>query len=378
LNASLSRAIGRVIWVGIRGAEPGDGLLDDELRRCADCGVGGIILFDIDVPELVRLREAGAPEDEARRRAPRNIRSPDQTRDLVRLIRERLGPGIVVCVDQEGGAVSRLSPAWGFEACPPARDFGRMSGGERSAKARTLAHVVASVGIDLNLAPCLDVEITPDGPGHTALGRSFGRDPARVAACAEEQIEAMHAAGVGACVKHFPGHGSAWGDSHEGLIDITETFEAGDELLPYRTLVQRERSDPGRPDAVMVSHLLHRALDPERPCSLSPRVINDLLRRDIGWEGPVLTDSLDMRAIAARLGPGAAGVQALRAGADIVLEANNLTERAPCPAPEIHGAIGRAIEAGDLAEERVLEAASRIDALRERLDELAASGEHAS
>lgn len=356
-DASLDRLIGRVIWVGVRGAEPGDGVLDAELDRCAEAHAGGVILFDVDVPERDRLRSQGLEEESARANAPRNIHSPEQCRALVQHIKDRLGEHVIVSVDQEGGFVSRLAPRRGFAEVPAPRDYARLDEAERARAARSLADTLAQAGVDLNLSPCVDVAVNPEGPGHTALGRSFGRDPQRVTQCAREQIEAMHREGVAACLKHFPGHGSARGDTHFGLVDITDTWERDDELRPYRELFTPRQG----PVALMISHLVHRGLDPELPCSLSPAVIEALAREQLGFDGIVLTDSLDMRSIADRFDAGRATVLALAAGADAALEANNLTEVVPCPAPRMHHAIKQAIESGELDFAQLERSAARLD-----------------
>ena len=362
----LDRAIGRLIWVGIRGTGPSDPVFESEIERCRRANAGGIILFDVDVPERNRQRDLGLEEAEARLHAPRNIIDPDQTRSLVAAIRERLGPETVVMVDQEGGFVSRLNPARGFAKSPAPRDFAMLGDSDRSQAAEELARTVADAGFDLNLAPCVDVAVNPDGPGHTALGRSFGRDPELVASLAREQIDAMRARGVGGCLKHFPGHGSAVGDTHFGLVDITETWQESEELAPYRALMDHC-------GAVMISHLVHRGLDPDLPSSLSHSIVTGLLRDRLGFDGLVLTDSLDMRSISDRFGTGESAVLALNAGVDVALEANNLNEPKPCPAPELFGAIRQAVEDGDLSETRIHQSVARLDAWRRTI-----RGAHAS
>lgn len=354
---SLADMIGRLIWVGIRGAHEGDPTLEAELKICERARVGGVILFNVDVPARDHQRSLGLAEAEARRRAPRNIIDPTQTAELVAYLRHRLGAGLMVCVDQEGGFVSRLALTRGFPGSPAPADYARMDHPTRRAAAQTLARTVASVGIDMNLAPCVDVAVNPEGPGHTSLGRSFGRDPSVVASMAAEQIDAMHAAGLACCIKHFPGHGSARGDTHFGMVDITDTWVEADELLPYRVLLPR---GPGAPDAVMTSHLMHRGLDPALPCSLSPAVITGLLREQLGFQGLVVTDSLDMHAISNLCGPGDASVSALLAGADVALEGNNLSDVRPCPAGDMHRAITAAVETGRLPPARIEASVARV------------------
>jgi len=360
MTDALDRAIGRLIWVGIRGSSPGEKILETELAICEQAHVGGIILFDVDVPQRDANRSKGLVEAIARLNAPRNILTPESTRELVAYLRERLGHQLIVSIDQEGGFVSRLNPARGFPSIPSPQAYAQLDLTTRASIAATLAQTLADAGIDLNLSPCVDVAINPDGPGHTALGRSFGADPAVVTQMAAEQIRALHAAGVAATIKHFPGHGSARGDTHEGLVDITEVWQEAEELAPYIALIDSD--DP--PDMVMISHLVHRELDPALPASVSPAIINGLLRERLGWHGPVMTDSLDMRAIADRFGPGEASVLALLAGADIALEANNLTQPKPCPALEIHANLREAVRSGRVAEERIHESIERLGALR--------------
>jgi beta-N-acetylhexosaminidase len=364
---NIDQAIGRLIWVGIRGSTPGDPILEREIDACAGAHVGGIILFDVDVPERTRRLEAGDDEATARLAAPRNIIDPQQTRALCAHLRERLGEHVIISIDQEGGRVARLNPARGFPESPAARDYATLPEEQRLAAARTLARTVADAGIDMNLAPCIDVAVNPDGPGHTAAGRSFGRDPNLVAQHAAEQIDAMHAEGIACTLKHFPGHGSARGDTHMGLVDITDTFVEADELLPYHLLLSADGPAASPADSVMVSHLVHRGFDPQWPSSLSKPTIQGLLRDRMGFQGLVLTDSLDMRAIADRVSASDAAVLALEAGADIALEANNLFHVAPCPAPEMHGSISRAVADGRLSEQRIMQSVERLDAFGQRM-----------
>lgn len=366
--------VGRLIWVGLRGAEPGEPQLEAELERCKQACVGGVILFDVDVPERNRQLGLGLDEERARLASPRNIIDPEQAKRLVGYLKEELGEHLIVCIDQEGGQVCRLNPARGFASSPAPRDYAEMSDGERFEAAHVLARTIAGIGVDLNLGPCVDVAINPDGPGHTALGRSFGRDPDRVIKCAREQIDALHAHGVGCSLKHFPGHGSASGDTHFGLVDITETFVEPDELAPYRALCAQHGDEGPRADSVMISHLVHRGYDPELPASVSRPTITGLLRDSIGFDGVVLTDALDMHAIADRFGMGEAAVRAIEAGADCALEANNLTHTYPCPAPEIHAALTRAVNDGRLTAARLAESVARLDRLRSRLQRFAAEG----
>ena len=270
-------------------------------------------------------------------------------------VRERLGPDAWIAVDQEGGRVARLNPRRGFPGDPSAADFAALDPPERVRAALAMADRLANFGFDLNFAPCVDLDLNPDNPIIGSLERSFGRDVSTVVDAATTVLDAHAAAGVAACLKHFPGHGSSRGDTHRGVVDVTDTWHR-EELDPFHAPCHR----PGV--AVMVAHVMHRGLDPERPASLSPKVIGDLLRGDLGFDGVVVTDSIDMRAIADAWSPEGAAVEAVRAGADLVVDAFNLTPGREHPAPSIVAALREAIDAT-----RVAESVERLERLREQI-----------
>ncbi len=337
--------IGRCLMVGVRGSRPGDGALRADLDACLEARCRAVVLFDLDAPS------GGA----------RNIESPAQVRELIAFIRETLGPGTIVAIDQEGGSVQRLRAARGFVESPSAAGYAQMPSEERAGVAKAMVDQLASLGIDLNFAPCVDVAINAESPIIARRDRSFGADPARVAHIAREIIEAHQTAGVAPCVKHFPGHGSAAGDSHLGLPDITGVWDESRELAPFASLVS------SAPLAVMTAHLLHRAVDEEFPASLSRAWTTGVLRERLGFDGVIVTDSLDMRAIADRWPSGEAAALALRTGADIAMDANNMPGAArECPAPEMASAIRRAVESGAISEDALRRSAQRIEAITRR------------
>lgn len=352
---------GKLICTGIRGAVPGDEVLERDLAACRQAGVGGVILFDVDVPTWHRLRRDGLSDDEARRRAVRNIISPDQVRALTAHIREQLGPDVFIAVDQEGGRVARLSAARGFAADPAARDLGALPQEALQAAARQQARQLAELGFDLNFAPCVDLDLEPDNPIIGQLGRSFGAEPVAVVSCAKAVLAAHRAAGVAACLKHFPGHGSSRGDTHAGAVDITATWQREPELAPYRELLGL----PGL--GVMVGHVVHTRLGGPVPASLSGEIVDGLLRRELGFDGVVVTDAIDMLAVADHFSPGEAAVAAVAAGVDLVVDGFNLTERAEHPAPVLARSLARGFDTG-----RIPGGATRLKQSLQRLRKLRA------
>lgn len=376
-------ALGRLVCVGIRGAKPGEAQLEHDLEACRSAGVGGVILFDVDVPTCRQLQAAGVAGAEASRRATRNIVDPVQVAELVAHIRDRLGAHVFVSIDQEGGRVARLSANRGFAADPSAAAFAAMEPAARVEAAERQASRLRQLGFDLNFAPCVDLALDPENEIIAKAERSYGRDPERVIELARIVLEAHARAGVAACLKHFPGHGSSRGDTHRGIVDVTDTWRAEAELVPYEALCHHEGL------AVMVAHVVHRGLDPSLPASLSPAVIGDLLRGRLGYEGVVVTDSIDMRSIvdhfamdraahsnaggvrdeaasegATALAAGRAVVAAVEAGADLVVDGFNLEERQEHPAPALVGALRRALGEGRLRRERIDESLRRLERLR--------------
>lgn len=353
----------RLLCVGIRGATPGDPVLENDLESCARAGVGGVILFDVDVPTLRRHEQAGLPPDQATARSPRNVLNPDQLQDLISHVRTLLGRDVWVSIDQEGGRVARLSPRRGFEPSPSAAEFAALAEADQAVAAARQAVLLRSLGLDLNFAPCVDLAVEPRNELIFGNGRAFGSDPQQVIAAAGVVLDALVNAGVAACLKHFPGHGSSTGDTHLGAVDVTDTWQRELELAPYTALMRR----PGV--AVMVAHVMHRGLDPDLPASLSPAVITKLLRRELGFAGVVATDSIDMHAIADRWTPAEAAVAAINAGADLVVDGFNLTERGDHPASYLANALRVALDEGRIAggQVRIEESCRRVDKLRAQL-----------
>ena len=289
-----------MMMLGIRGATPGEPELEEDLDACAHAGVRMVILFDQDV--------ASGGE--------RNVRSPQQVRALTDHVRSRLGGDAVIAVDQEGGRVQRLSRAHRFAGWPSAREYASMTEDEQWAASRAMAHALRDCGIILNFAPCVDVSIDPESPVIGAVDRSFSDESAEVVACAERVVRAHREVGVACVLKHFPGHGSASVDSHHDLADVSRTWQRERELAPYRSLM-------GERIGIMTGHLMLAAIDADRPASLSRALTTGLLRDELGLDGPVFTDALDMEGVRARWSLEEAIRLGVEAGADVLVHACN-------------------------------------------------------
>ncbi len=343
--ASLEEMAGQMILVGFRGLE-----LDEDspiVRDVAAGRVGGVVLFDYDV--LLKKPE-------------RNVQSPEQVRRLTAFLAVHARTPILVAVDQEGGRVQRLKARNGFRDFPSAADMGGWNDpGRVRAAGADLGRVLAGAGFNLDFAPCVDLNVNPQSPAIGALGRSFSADPDRVVADARAFAQGLASAGVLSCLKHFPGHGSAASDSHLGFTDVTATWSAA-ELAPYRALIGQ-----GAADMVMTAHVFNAALDPEYPASLSARITGGLLRRDLGFNGVVVTDDLQMRAVTDKYSLDQTVRLALAAGADILLFGNNLAHDPDLPA-KVQGILVGLVRDGAVPRARIEESYGRIMALKKKLN----------
>jgi len=249
----------------------------------------------------------------------RNCETPDQIRALVADLRASVGRADApVLIDQEGGRVARLKPPQ-WRAAPAAERFGALADRNRGAgleAARINSHLIgrelAALGIDVDCAPVLDLRL----PGaHDVIGdRAFGGAPQRVADLGRAVCEGLLAAGVLPIVKHIPGHGRATADTHFDLpvVKVSRAELEATDFEPFRLLADMPWA--------MTAHLVYAAIDPDRPATLSPKVIAEVIRGHIGFDGLLLCDDLSMKALKGDLGDLAR--QALAAGCDIVLHCN--------------------------------------------------------
>jgi beta-N-acetylhexosaminidase len=342
---ALADKIAELVMVGFRGTTlDGTEAILEQVRAGQ---VGGVVLFDVDVAT----------------RSSRNIDSREQLKSLVAELQAAAPSPLLVAVDQEGGRVSRLKERYGFPATLSQQELGERGDlALTRSQARRTAEILADVGINLNLAPVVDLNVNPASPVIGALGRSFSADPDVVADHARAVIEAHRSQGVLTAVKHFPGHGSAPGDTHLGFVDVTGTWSSA-ELEPYRTLVNE-----GNVDLVMTAHVFNSRLDAQWPATLSPATVTGVLRSELGFQGVVVADDLQMGAIADHYGLETAVHQALAAGVDILLFANNnLRAYEPDIAPRVVALVESLVREGALTEERIDESVERVRALKRGL-----------
>ena len=338
-----SMAIGQMFLVGFDGCTvaPGHWLVE----AIATEQLGGVILFDRNVDGTVQ-----------------NIESPAQLQELTGRLQEISAEPLLIAVDQEGGMVCRLKERDGFLPSRSATSLGREEPDQSTAPAADeMAMMLAENGINLNLAPVVDLDLNPDNPIIARYERSFGQDSKQVVSHALVFIEAHHRQRIGCCLKHFPGHGSAGADSHLGFVDISDQWQQ-EELEPYKQLFA-----VGVTDAVMTAHLVHYGLDPAGvPATLSPKIINGLLRDTLGFKGLVMTDDLQMKAITDCFGFRDAVQRAVLAGVDMMIIGNNLLRSKDALTRGI-AAIRELLDQGRIDPDRIGASLTRIAGLKQKI-----------
>jgi beta-N-acetylhexosaminidase len=334
---TLSEKIGQMLLIGFRGLEvDGRSPVVQDIRAGR---IGGVLLFDHDL---------------ALGMAERNIRSAEQVKTLINSLQSFAPIPLLVAVDQEGGQVARLHEKNGFPASPSPHFLGTQNDPLLTRRhAMEMAATRAAAGFNLNFAPLVDLNVNPDNPIIGRYGRSYSADPETVSRHAQEFIAAHREQGIACTLKHFPGHGSSCQDSHLGFTDVSSTWNES-ELLPYRDLIDR-----GLADAVMTAHIFNSRLDTDYPATLSKKTIGDLLRKQLGFNGVVISDDLDMKAISDDFGRETALELAINAGNDIILLANNQTY-SPDIAVQTGDTIERLASAGRISAGRIATSCRRV------------------
>jgi len=317
--------------------------------RAAVVGIGGFVLEEVEAALFRRLPPAGVIL------FGRNIEAPGQLRGLTDALREVLRPGAVVAVDQEGGRVARLRPPH-WMAHPAAGRIGALHGRDAVAGLRAawltgalIGAECAAAGIGLVCAPVLDLRV----PGaHDVVGdRSYGADPAAVAALGRAVAAGLLAAGVQPVAKHAPGHGRALVDSHLALPMVAPDQDLSDDVRPFAANADLPW--------MMTAHLLYPGWDAVLPGTLSAAVIGRVIRGRIGFGGVLVSDDLAMRALDGA--PGALAAQAVAAGCDLALHCTGVLK-------ETEAVLDAVPDASALTLERMGAGLARAAAARQALD----------
>jgi beta-N-acetylhexosaminidase len=343
---TLDAKIGQMILCGFRGLKLQHN--NPIVADLEDRYLGGVVLFDYDQLNAEYVR---------------NIESPRQLEKLDEKLTEAASvPPLLISIDQEGGKVNRLKPDYGFPPSYTQQYLGEQNDlGFTHECAGTTARTLKSVGINLNLAPVVDLNVNPNCPAIGLYGRSFSADPDIVTAHALQVIEAHHELERLTTLKHFPGHGSSTEDSHLGITDVTDTWSEI-ELEPFGNIIAA-----GKADVVMTAHIFNANLDSVYPATLSHSTITGILREQLGWDGVVITDDMGMGAITQYYGFEEAIRLSIEAGADILAYALQKPAFDPTIPARAIAEIKRLVEVGAISEARIDESYRRIMRLKARL-----------
>lgn len=339
----LKSKIGQMLIVGFRGLE-----IDSEssiAQAIKDLNLGGVILFDYDVPSSGELK--------------RNIADPEQTKQLISNLK-LISPTLFVAVDAEGGLINRLKDKYGFTNIPSAQDMGAENPSQTKEHALFLGNQLKELGFNVNFAPVVDVNINTENPVIGGLKRSFGEDAETVTIHASNFISGLNENNIITAIKHFPGHGSSENDSHLGLVDITNTYQE-EELIPYKKLISA-----GYNDMIMTAHVINTNIDANYPATMSPNFLQNILREDLEFKGVIVSDDIQMGAITEHFGFEEAIIKSINAGCDLLIISNNSSTYNEDDYYRAVETIFNAVVAGEINIETINNSYDRITKLKKR------------
>ncbi len=322
-------------------------------------------LFLVDISALEKNSEYATSMSETMRETLReypaggviffanNISSPSKLREFTEELRGMFDIPLFIAVDEEGGRVARLADTRSLDL--PKYKSAAAAAAEGAEKVfemyETIGTYLADYGFDLDFAP--DADVLTNAANKVIGNRSFGSDPQFVSEMVSAGLDGLHAAGVLGCIKHFPGHGNTAGDTHSGTVKTQKTWEELLEcdLVPFIGNLEKT-------DMIMAAHIIAPSVSEDGlPASLSKELITDRLRNELGYDGVVITDAMNMGAVAKNYTPEEAVIASIQAGVDIILM--------PADYKAAFNAIKDAVLAGEISEERVDESVLRILRLKD-------------
>ncbi len=341
---TLEEKIGQLFVMGFRGGDvsPGSAVHHD----ITELGVGGVILFD---------------KDMVYHRPVNNIESPEQLKELTEQLQSYSDLPLFISIDQEGGLINRLKPEYGFPKTRSHGELGKLNDPkETEIEGAHIAKMLKEMGINLNFAPVLDIAKNPETSVIGKRERSFGANATTVSIHSESYVKGHESENILSCCKHFPGHGSAVGDTHFGFVDVTDTWEEN-EVSPYKNLI-----DKGLCRMIMTAHIFNKRFDDKLPSTLSEKAIQGFLRSELGYDGVVISDDMQMQAISDHYSLKESLRLGILAGLDLFCFGNNLLQE-QIRASEAINAVLELVEEGKISEERIDVSVKRILKLKEAI-----------
>jgi len=333
----LKKQIGRMLLVGF------DSLHVDKsskiIKQINKYELGGVILFDIFYND---------------RSKNKNIKNPKQLQNLTSQLKKLSNKPLIISVDQEGGKVARLKPAYGFTQISSAKEVSALHVDKAKEIYSTQAKMLRENGINCDFAPVVDLAVNLNNKVIYGLERSYGSDANKVSKYAEIFMDSLRDEKVLSVLKHFPGHGSSLGDSHKGFVDITNTWSEK-ELEPYKELIKKNKVK-----IIMTAHVFNSKLDDKYPATLSYNINTKLLRQEMKYDGVIISDDLQMGAIREHYSLKEIVTLSINSGVNILLFGNQLAEQNLYDLVET---ILIQIKNGNIKYERILESNRKINAL---------------
>jgi len=335
---NLKQLLHKMLIIGFDGH---DILKNETLTTQIQNGLGGVILFDRYIEDTSKAK---------------NIHSFEQLKKLNQSLQNISDNPLMICIDQEGGKVARLREQKGFKESPSAKIITTLTDDEAKKAYEKLASQLQELDINCNFAPLVDLGINKDSKIIYGLDRAYGDDTEQIVKYGEIFMDALDKHKIISVLKHFPGHGSAKGDSHEGFVDITQTWDEI-ELSPYKSLLHKT-------NMIMSAHVFNAKLDDKYPSTLSYATNTKLLRERLGYDGVLITDDLQMFAIQKHYKKEEAIELAINSGADMLMYCNQLGDD---DTDETIDMMTHLVQSGKIPIERIKEANKRIDKLFNRI-----------
>lgn len=319
----------------------------------AEDGLGGVLLFDKDLHK----KSYG-----------KNLKDPSQIKLLIAQLKQFAAKlrinnesiPLLVAIDYEGGAVDRLAKIDGCMDTLTAVELAKLTDSDLEEEMSQMADSLRSFGFNLNFAPVVDLALNEKQGIIGGLKRSFSADPEVVTRIASKFVDVFSRYGIACAYKHFPGHGSAAGDTHTDFVDVTDSFQ-NNELTPYRNLL----TDAHKPVMVMTAHVINKNLDNEGlPATLSKTILTNLLRQEMGFEGVIISDDMQMQAISKHYSWKEALCLTINAGSDMLIIGNQLGSIAP---PKVIDIIEQLVLTNKIEVARIDDAFRRIMRLKQQM-----------
>ena len=336
-DETLKKMIGKMLIVGF---------VDKEIDENSEIvslinryELGGVILFDRFYNDKTKVK---------------NINSPKQLKLLTMKLQSFAKKPLLISVDQEGGRVARLKPKYGFEATPSAKAVSDNDEYMSKHIYNALARTLRENGINCDFAPVVDLALNPDNKVIYGLNRSYGATSGEVVKYAKIFMDSLKNEGVISVLKHFPGHGSSLGDSHEGYVDVSKTWSEA-ELEPYIELIKSSEVP-----MIMSAHVYNSKLDEKYPATLSYNVNTKLLREKLGFKGILVSDDLQMKAISSNYNIEQIVTLSINSGVDMLLFANQLATQ---DIDALVTVILKEVKEGNISLERIKESNARVEQL---------------